>query len=195
MFGKSKEDKQKEKALKKIKRNQQYIESLKKEIGKKEEEIVKMGRLALKDGKVVPADNKESHKEMPEPPASTPQYQEQPMPQQQEQPMPVPPQAEHPAFQQQPLQSAPQVPPQYNTYSERPSMPSQEQYIPRAAPVSEPIDVNIVLVTGQQIKVQVPENEVGNFLGALEEAVNKQILLPIGKQMVNGRNIVFFNTS
>lgn len=170
-FGKKNRQK---KIIAQIKKKQNIMEKL-------EEEIEKMGKLALKDGKLQNVDNETNQQAY----NSSPQqesYRQQP-----------------------PVQSQPQqqVPPQHNFFQEFPqqayqqpqSQPMQQpqMYASRPAPQPQHVRAIIVLSTGEKIEALVEAQSIQAFISDINNAIENETSIQIGPHVVNGRYIVKFH--
>ena len=198
------EAKLKQKIQKLTAKNRTQIERLK-------EELEKMtGKLQIKDGKLVRADESEAPKQQAPPIPSQQEYQ-QPMPPQQEYQQPMPPQQEYqqPRYQQQEYQQpmyqqqAPgvmeqEVPKMMNQYTqEQYRIPPQEFVRPMNVPPPqiEPdmVSVIITLTEGRELNVDVPAESLQRFFVELNETIENQSTFQIGRQVICGRYIVTYS--
>jgi hypothetical protein len=173
---KSKEEKAAEQIRKKI----AQIEKLK-------NEVITMGRLVLKDGKLEKAESVQQQapaapvqeRVMPAPPIDveyTPPSQQQQMAEEDDF-------IEEPAmFRGRPQPQEPQEPPMYR--------PSQRQQQQQRMP--QELIIDIVLIEGQTIQVKVsPENAQG-LLDAIGTSIESGALLIVGTKGINPRHIVMY---
>jgi hypothetical protein len=180
-----------EKALIEIKKKKLKLDNLKKEQEKLKEEIVQMGKLVLKDGRLqkvedVTNTNKGVTQEevtdvVEEIQQTVQRNMQQPVQRPvQSQPRSVPPPL--PAFEdavdneavyQQPVQ---QVAPQY-----------RRQQVPQPP---QSFEVSIYLINGQVVVLQIPRDQFETFIEDLNGAIDNQSCFPLSNRVINGRNVV-----
>ena len=171
-----------------------------------------MGKLILKDGKLMKAEDiqKEVEVTIPVPPPQSVDYrqieaeqrveeqirQQQLARQEQERQMREQMIQEQQVYEQQrqPFQQQRQPvyePPRQQAY-EQPQIkqvyaqPREQQRQP------EMVTVNILLVTGVTLPITVESTQVRSFMDGLTEAIDAQTSFPINNIVINGRNVVFF---
>jgi len=179
MFGKSKEEKQQEKTLKQLKKKQQQFDFYENQAKKLKEEMIKMGKLALRGGKVVKADDTPMGEQMQQAPPGF---------------IPAPPSPQAQELQQPPAQQPPQFqqPPGPNPYPQQPiQQPVQQTF---QQPVQEPqaVEAKVILVSGEPITVTIPVSELAGFIRAIDTSINDQTVIELGQYRINGRNIVYY---
>jgi hypothetical protein len=76
-----------------------------------------------------------------------------------------------------------QMPPQYPQQA-----PPQYPQYPQQAPVA----VNIEMVTGSVVQIQVPIEQLDNFIEGLNTAIDSQSSFPLNNRVINGRNVVLY---
>jgi len=166
---KAKEKKKKENLIKELKRKEEMLIKLEQQKIKVREEMEKMAKLALRDGKLQPIEETE------QPKTEVSQSQQ--------------------TYQQQPQQSYQQQPQQ--TYQQQAPPPVQQQAPPpvqQQAPPPQPpetIDVVITLINGEVLTVGVPTTELEVFMDAVNQAVQTPNMLKLGRQEISGRHILF----
>ena len=158
---KAKEKKKKENLIKELKRKEEMLIKLEQQKIKVREEMEKMAKLALRDGKLQPIEETE------QPKTEVSQSQQ--------------------TYQQQPQQSYQQQPQQ--TYQQQAPPPVQQQAPPPQPP--ETIDVVITLINGEVLTVGVPTTELEVFMDAVNQAVQTPNMLKLGRQEISGRHILF----
>jgi hypothetical protein len=197
-----------EKALEEIKIKKAQIDKLK-------EEIVQMGKLVLKDGKLQKVEDTqkpESIGPVPTPPSPPLDFEQQAMKvaEQVRQRMPPPysnpPQAEPqfpplPQFPQQQYQQ--QAYPQYQQQAPPPQFQQQQYQQPppqyqmppqfvQQPPQYPPLTVTIQMIGETVIQVNVAQEKIESFIEELNNAVDNQSSFPLGNKIINGRNILFY---
>ena len=166
-------------------------------IDKMTEELKKMAKLVLKDGKLQ--DVEEVSNEVPEQPQDPNDVPPMPPPGmvQQEQVVDVPP----------PMQPMPPIhmaPPPADNARQAPFEGMQMPRVPQPIPpqqfvqqptmqqVPEKVHVTIRMIEGEVIKVSIPGAEIQAFLTALSESIDNQSVYQIGSRVLNGRNIIYY---
>lgn len=192
-------------------KKEKLIEQVKKKkakIDKLEEDIRKMVKMGIKDGKLVPTEDAEPSTEVKQklnseeelkrpayqPQQETPQEQQlsrdelynqmvqrqvqQEMFERQQQSQ----QSQQPKMQQQQQQYAqPEIPPQ--EFIQKPEVPADEKVF----------KVEIVVEGGLQFTVQVPREKLDDFIAEINTAMNEQAPFIIdNRKVVNGRHIIAF---
>jgi hypothetical protein len=166
--------KAKAKMLEEVKRKEQNIELLNKEIKRNEEEISKM--LKIKDGKF---ENADAPVQQPAP------IQQQYVPQQ---PAPLP---QEPQF----IPQAPQ--PQMQQNMERQYQQEERQYRqpqpPQPIP-QPPITVELVirLTDGSELSVAVSQNEIAGLINEIANAIKNKDIVKLDTLFVSGDKIILF---
>ena len=173
---KSKEERDKEKAVKEIKEKQKKLDTIEKEEKrirekiekeklKVKEEIRKMAKLAIKDGKLQPVEDM--------PPQAEPR-----------QTLPL----EQP-FPEMPPERPPQMPPPQMPPHIPPPMPPQQPQMPQAPPIA----VQVVLSDKTALTIEVPAEHINNFIERISESMNDQSTFQVGNRVINGRHIMHYS--
>lgn len=159
--------KKKEAQLEAIRKEEEKMQKrLDEEKEKIKEDIRKMAKLALKDGKLQPVEDTTDV-----PPA---QPADDGYPQQMQQPMPPPPMP--PPH----MQAPPMQPPQQQRQQMPPPQMSQQP----------PVRVQIVLYDKSLVNIEVNVEELNGFMESIAEAISDQATFQIGNRILNGRYIV-----
>jgi len=205
-FKKSQEEKEKEereKIIKELQAKKAALENLEKQKSKIKEEMIKMGKLALRDGKlekveeekVVQTNNQQEPAGSPfvNAPSQAAQQPMPPVPEPQQAPqMPPPPAPEPQQAPQQPMQT--QMPQQAPMQPQMPQQPQMQQSQIQQAPVQEPamLGVVITLTNGDSLRVAVPEQNFSMFVQDIDTAIANNTTFRLGQQFISGRHILFY---
>ena len=168
-----------EKIISKIRKKKAQIEKLK-------NEVLTMGRLILKDGKLEKAEPQQQPQEqqrvMP-PQAPDIEYIQPQMPEQEEEP---------PMFRGRPPQQEVQEPPMYRQQVQEPPMYRRQvqQQMPQRQPVE--LTVDIILIEGQVVQVKVSEQNAQSLLDTIGNSVETGAILIIGNKAINPRHIIMY---
>lgn len=176
------------------------IKNKKAQIDKLKEEIVTMGKLVLRDGKLEAVKDKPAVQAAPEQQGQAPMMQ---MPQ-----VPPPPVMEEfvapqantypPELMQQYQQQQSYPPPQSRGWDipqqPRQAQPQYQQPRPQyAAPVALPVAVKIEMITGTVIVLEVAREQLQSFIEEINAAIDNQASLPLNNRVINGRNVVVYS--
>jgi len=200
-------EKKKRKILEKMRQKQQKIEKLlatgnpkyERKIRKLKEEVVKMGKFALRGGKLEKIDDEENQQQERQVPPRPEDYSPSPFPEGVREPpkMARPSPNEQRRFEEnirQTVREMPQpprpppapIPPEYRqAYGQEYAMPPPQR--------DTNIKVVIRLLEAQVVEATVPESQLNNFIQDLATAVDNSTVIQIGRQVINGRHIIFFH--
>lgn len=178
--------------LRKIKVKQETMRKL-------EEEIKKMARLALKDGKLVKTDDAPAQppiQPQPQAPMEMPIeeygnetiFDSMPQPPQQPMPLNVPPPPPQRPRGRPPMQQQPAYPQQQ--YQQ--PMP-QQYYQPQAPQPQPPINIQIVMVNGQTFTLAVMRENIDTFISELTGAIANRTTFLAGKHGINATHIAWYS--
>ena len=92
---------------------------------------------------------------------------------------PIPQQYQH---YQKPLGPMPQM-------QQAPQMPQMQQ-APQMQQPQQPISIEIILIDGRALEVNIAPESFNEFMGQLREAIDSQTSILIGSKIINGRNIL-----
>jgi len=181
MFGRKNKT---EKIVKDIQKKEKQIESLK-------EDIKKMAKLALKDGKLKVADEEEQKVEPGQPgqpvaeeETNNPFNEEEQYDEMEEVQMPPP---QQPQYRPQPQQPQYRPQPQQPQYRPQPQQP-QQQYKQQQ---EDTIDITIRLIEDNQFIVPVFISQVDDFINKVSDGIDNQSTIQINNKIINCRNILW----
>jgi FtsZ-interacting cell division protein ZipA len=171
------------------------ISKKKKQIETLEEDIKKMAKLILKDGKITKKVEEPKQEEVQQVQEQAQQQLQQPV----QQPMQQPPQPEQ-VYQQpqpEPVYQQPQPvaqPLPQNPYQEQQEIIQASAYHPRDnvnAAVPDAL-LKLTLTNGDVLSLEVNSSEVEQLVPTLNAAIEQELVINIGNQYISGRHVLFY---